>query len=128
MASFNIPIIQINLHQSKSASAILTRSMSVVQTCIATLQEPWLAKGIIRGLGNCSKVLKANTASKIRTCIITKGVNATGNLMIVHLRLTLVDGIDRNMTVWSAYMPYDSEDLPPQEEIRDWLHMQITKG
>ena len=100
----------------------------MVQTCIATLQEPWLAKGIIRGLGNCSKVLKANTASKIRTCIITKGVNATGNLMIVHLRLTLVDGIDRNMTVGSAYMPYDSEDLPPQEEIRDWLHMQITKG
>jgi hypothetical protein len=119
MASFNIPIMQINLHQSISASATLTRSMSVVQTCTATLQEPWLVKGIIRGLGNCSKVLKANTASIIRTCIITKGVNTTGNLMIVHLRLTLADGIVRNMTVGSAYMPYDSEDLPPQEEIRD---------
>jgi hypothetical protein len=30
----------------------------------------------------------------------------------------LAGGIYRDMIVGSAYMPYDSEDLPPQEEIK----------
>jgi hypothetical protein len=97
--SFSIPIIQINLHRSKSASAILARSLTVVQTCIGIIQEPWLVKGTIRGLGSCSKALKANTADKTGTCIITKGTDATllpqlscGDLTAVRLRLTLVDG------------------------------------
>jgi hypothetical protein len=58
-----------------------------------------LVKGIIRGLGSCGKVLRANTADKTRTCIITKGVDATllpqlscGDLTAVQLRLTPVDG------------------------------------
>jgi hypothetical protein len=126
MTSFRIPIIQINLHHSKSASAILARSITVVQTCIAIIQEPWLVKGTIRRLGSCSKVLTANTADKTRTGIITKGVNATlltqlscGDLTAPQLRLTLEDGTYRDMIIGSAYMPYDSEDLPPQEEIKE---------
>ena len=123
--SFSIPIIQINLHHSKSASAILARSMTVVQTCIAIIQEPWLVKGTTMGLVSCGKVLKANTANKTRTCIITKGVDATllpqlscGDLTAVQLRFKLMDGIYRDVIIGSAYMPYDSEDLPPQEEIK----------
>jgi hypothetical protein len=64
MVDFSTPVIQINLHHSKSASAILTRSIAEVQTCIAIIQEPWLVKGAIKGLGRCGKVLKANTTDK----------------------------------------------------------------
>jgi hypothetical protein len=69
MVDFGTPIIETNLHQSKSASAILTRSIAVVQTCIAIIQEPWLVKGTIRGLGSCGQVLRANTADKTRSLI-----------------------------------------------------------
>jgi hypothetical protein len=114
MASFSI-----------GALVILTRSMSVVQTCISIVQEPWLVKDVIRGLGNCSKALKANTTNKIRTCVITKGVDATllpqlscGDLTAVQLTIMLASGIHRDMIIGSAYTPYDSEDLPPQEQIK----------
>ena len=135
MVDFGTPIIQINLHHSKSASAILTRSIAVVQTCIAIIQEPWLVKGTIRGLGSCGKVLRANTADKTRTCIITKGVDATllpqlscGDLTAVQLRFKLMDGIYRDVIIGSAYMPYDSEDLPPQEEIKRLVAYAKDKG
>jgi hypothetical protein len=72
MAGFSMPIIQINLHHSESALAILTRNTTVVQTCIAMVQKPWLVKGVIRGLGNCGKVFKANIANEIRTCVIPR--------------------------------------------------------
>jgi hypothetical protein len=98
---------------------ILTRSITVVPTCIAIIQKTWLVKGIIRGLGNCGKVLKASTANK--------GFDAThlpqlscGNLMAVQLRLTLADGTHRDVIVGSVYMPYDSEDLQSQEEIKEF--------
>jgi hypothetical protein len=74
---------------------ILTRSITVVQTCIAIIQEPWLVRVTIRGLGSCGKVLTANTADKTRTCIIPKGVDALlscGDLTAVQLRLKLMDG------------------------------------
>ena len=71
----------------------------MVQMCIAIIQESWLVKGITRRLGSCGKVLKANTADRTMTCIITKGADATllpqlscGDLMAVQLRLRLVDG------------------------------------
>ena len=77
MADSSFPIIQINLLYSKSALAILTGSMAVVQTCITIIPEPWLVKGVIRGLGNCSKVFKASITNKVRVCIITKDTDAT---------------------------------------------------
>ena len=112
MVDFGTPIIQINLHHSKSALAILTRSIAVMQTCIAIIQEPWLVNGTIKGLGSCGKVLRANTVDKTRTCIITKGVDATllpqlscGDLTAVQLRFKLMDGIYRDVIIGSAYVP-----------------------
>jgi hypothetical protein len=134
MVDFGTPIIQINLHHSKSVSAILTRSIAVVQTSIAIIQEPWLVKGTIRGLVSCDKVLRVNTEDKTRTCIITKGVDATlspqlsCDLTAVQLRFKLMDGIYRHVIIGSAYMPYDSEDLPPQEEIKKLVAYAEDKG
>jgi hypothetical protein len=84
-----------------------------------------LVKCTIRGLGSCSKALRANTSDKTRASNITKGVDATllpqlscGDLTAAQLRPTLVDGTYRDVIIGSAYMPYDSEYLPPKEEIK----------
>jgi hypothetical protein len=94
-----------------------------------------LVKGTIWGLGSCGKVLRANTVDKTRTCIITKGADATllpqlscGDFTAVQLRLTLVDGTHRDVIIGSAYMPYDSEDLPPHEEINSLVAYAKDEG
>jgi hypothetical protein len=135
MVDFGTPIIQLNLDHSKSTLAILTRSIAVVQKCIGIIQEPWLVKGAIKGIGSCGKVLRANTTNTTRNCIITSGVDATllpllscGDLTAVQLRLKLMGGIYRDVIIGSAYMPYDSEDLPPQEEIKSLVAYAKDKG
>lgn len=49
--SGSLPIVQINLHHRKSTSAILTRSMSVMQIGITLIQKPWLLNDNIKKLG-----------------------------------------------------------------------------
>jgi hypothetical protein len=39
--------------------------MAEMHMCIAIIQEPWIVKGAIRGLGSCGKVYKADTTDKI---------------------------------------------------------------
>ena len=135
MAYSSIPMIQINLQHSKSASAILTTSTAVVQTCIAIIQEPWLVKGVIKGLGNCSEVINAYTANKIRAYTITKGGDVTlllqlssGDLTAVQLRFMLASGTYRHVIVGSVYVPYNSDDLPPQEEVKKFVACASNKG
>lgn len=41
-----------------------------------------------------------------------------GDIGAIRLRFELGSGKDRNMIVGAAYMPYDSENLPPQEEVK----------
>lgn len=55
-----IPFIQINLHHSRRSLMVLARSMAEMHTCIAIIQEPWIVKGAIRGLGTCGKVYNAD--------------------------------------------------------------------
>jgi cyanate permease len=57
LSGASITFIQINLHHSKSASALLAWNMAVMQTGIAIRQEPWTVKGIIRGLCSGGKGL-----------------------------------------------------------------------
>jgi hypothetical protein len=40
----------------------------------------------------------------------------------------LASRIHRDVIVGSAYMPYDSEDLPPQEEIKELVADASNKG
>ncbi|XP_018314198.1 uncharacterized protein [Mycetomoellerius zeteki] len=45
-----IEVTQINLHHSKGASAVLARRQSVRRTAISLIQEPWVARGRVRGV------------------------------------------------------------------------------
>jgi len=126
MAILGVPVVQINLHHSKGASAILARSMAAMQTAIALIQEPWLLNNAIKGLGECGNIFRPSTQSKIRTCIAVKGLNAifmpqlsSGDCTVIQLRLNLARGGHRDVLVGSCYMPYDSKDRPPPKEVKE---------
>ena len=57
MAASGLTIIQINLHHSKSASAVLQKSIAVMHRGISLIQEPWINKDAIRGLGGDQHLL-----------------------------------------------------------------------
>jgi len=120
MADSEIPITQINLHHSKGASAILARSMAAMQTGISLIQEPWLLKNAVMGLRGCGNLYYTRSESKSRTCVITKGLNATflpqlsgEDLTAIQLRINLENGRFLDVLVGSAYMAYDSKEHPP---------------
>ena len=60
MAPVLIAFTQINLQQCKSASAVLARCVSKLQTNIVLVQEPWLNKGNISRLRTCEQRFSAN--------------------------------------------------------------------
>ena len=135
MAALEVPITQINLHHSKCASAMLVRSSAKMQTCIALIQEPWLSHGAIKGLSGCGAIHKANTGDKIRACVATKGITVTfmpqlscGDLAVVQTTINLGEEGTMEILVGSAYMPYDSKEPPPQDEIKKLVTYAEEKG
>ncbi|XP_024881916.1 uncharacterized protein LOC112461076 [Temnothorax curvispinosus] len=136
MAGSNIPFTQINLHHSKSASAVLARCAAVMHTKhLFLIQEPWLVKGHIKGLGGCGKLFKADNAKRPRACIVAKGLDACllpqfsdGDLVAVRLKLNTDDGGVRDLIVGSVYMPYDSEELPPQRNMIELVTYAKERG
>ncbi|XP_020298660.1 uncharacterized protein LOC109862902 [Pseudomyrmex gracilis] len=100
MASLGIQMIQINLHYSKSASAILARSMAVMHTNIALIQEPWIVKGAL----------------------------SSGNLTVIKVRVKLAEEEDMEVLIGLGYMPYDSTDPSPHEEVKNLVAYAEARG
>jgi len=73
MAGLGVLVVQINLHHSKGALAILARSMAMMQTALVQNLGYY---NTIKNLSGCGTIFKLNTQSKIRTCIAVKGLNA----------------------------------------------------
>ncbi|XP_020297157.1 uncharacterized protein LOC109861770 [Pseudomyrmex gracilis] len=126
MPSLGIQMIQINLHHSKSASAILARSMAVMHTSIALIQEPWIVKGAVKGLSGCSCLYKAHSDNRVRSCILVKGLNAiflpqlsSEDLTVINVRVKLAEEKNMEVLIWSVYMSYDSTDPPLHEEVKN---------
>ena len=120
MASFLIQCTQINLHRSKDASAILQRGMARMHTGISLVQEPWVGKNAIRGLGGLS-CFRDPDAVRPRACIVTKGISATPllDLCSPDLAVVLVNAVgDRKVVFASAYLPYENGENPPWETRR----------
>ena len=49
---YKCKIIQINLHHSKAATALLCRKLAIGEMDVALIQEPWVYGDQIRGLRN----------------------------------------------------------------------------
>ncbi|XP_020298476.1 uncharacterized protein LOC109862754 [Pseudomyrmex gracilis] len=135
MALLGIQMTQINLHHSKSASAILARSMAMMQTSIALIQEPWFVNGAIRGLSGCGNLYKTHSEKRIRSCILVKGLNAiflpqlsSEDLTVIRVRVQLAEKEDMEILIGSAYMPFDSRDPPPQEEVKTLVAYAEDRG
>lgn len=125
----SFPITQINLHHSKGASAILQRGMTAMHTGLSLVQEPWLVKGTIRGLGGL-QCFRDAASNRSRACIVTKGINVvpqwelcTGDLMVVTTEIPNTGKV----AIASAYFPHDDLNVPPAEVTRLVEHCSTFK-
>ena len=119
MAASGLTIIQINFHLSKSASAVLEKSIAVMHTGISLIQEPCINKYVIRGLrGAGIYCYRYPEAPNPRTCTLVKNVNiiplldlCSRDLMVASVDLTCIG----KLVIGSAYFPHDGASHPPEE-------------
>ncbi|XP_011313255.1 uncharacterized protein [Fopius arisanus] len=127
MAHKSVEIVQINLHNSKSASAVLCETLAGVQTAIALIQEPWFVNGVVTGLGGCGRIFHSNfQGKKIRTCVLVKGAQATfvhqqsgEDITAVKLKVLTEKNEAPEFIAGSAYLLYDSMERPPTREVEE---------
>jgi ribonuclease HI len=122
-------ITQINLQHCKEATATLGRLQNGLHTFISLIQEPYLAKGKIRGLHQKDSVILA-AGPRPRACI-TASKNA-GCTMITELcsndlvaALVKAGPKGKRAVIASAYLPFDSPNPPPTRELInlvDWCN------
>jgi hypothetical protein len=115
--------LQINLHHSKEATAVLCQQLAKGKADVALIQEPWLYKGQIRGLTNTGgTIYSAATSNNIRSCIYIRSLINALPLLEFGSKDTTVriiyayGGVHGELIVTSAYLPYDSDEPPPNKE------------
>lgn len=135
MAYPRAELVQINLHHSKSASAVLTRCISGVQTSsvIALVQEPWLVGNRIRGLAAGGQLHASGEQQNQRACVIVKGLEAalmqefsTRDLAAVRVQGGNACFGAKGLVVASAYFAHDRET--PPEEVRSLVRYCKEEG
>ncbi|GAB0093494.1 uncharacterized protein DMENIID0001_086410 [Sergentomyia squamirostris] len=106
--------------------ASMDDKLAVMRGCIGLFQEPWIVFGTVRGIssrrGNLFYSHRGN--DKVRACIfVTKDLNvlflpqySSGDLAVVKVGLKTHCG-SKDIVFASAYLPYDSTDLPPTAEL-----------
>ncbi|XP_046142824.1 uncharacterized protein LOC123988083 [Osmia bicornis bicornis] len=127
---------QINLQHCKAATDILLYRLTMGQTDIALIQEPWIHKERVGGLNTgCGSLYYDTTSTRPRACIfVKKQITAlklnefcTTDLSAVKVKLNL-GGNTSELVVCSAYLPYDSEDPPPTRELRALIDHCAVNG
>ena len=130
MAAPGLFITQINLHHSKGASAVLQRGMTARHTGISLIQEPWLVRDTIWGLGGRGFCYRDPKAAKPRVCILAKGVNVVPLLKLSSRDMMVIStdfrGIGK-LVMGLAYFPYDSETNSP-DEVRTLVEYCKVRG
>jgi hypothetical protein len=114
--------------------ATLCQQLAEGQADVALIQEPWLYKGRIRGLTNTGgTVYSAVPCNNTRPCIYIRSlINALPLLEFCSrdkttVRITYANGgIYEELIVTSAYLPIDSDEPPPNKEVRISLNTAIA--
>jgi len=122
-----LDVTQINLQHCKEASGVLNHLLHKKPYSVALVQEPWIYRGTVRGLNIRGGSIYYDTTSNIpRTCIVTTGavkaqrlVQFTSRDLTAVLVTHRVGGITKTIVLASAYLPYDSPDLPTSKELAD---------
>ncbi|XP_043472976.1 uncharacterized protein LOC122505430 [Leptopilina heterotoma] len=135
MAASGIHCTQINLHHCKSASAILVKSLTKMQTALAFIQEPWVFKGRIRGLNGCGELVSLPQEPVPRACLIYKGLNAfplleltTRDLAVVKAKYLEKKGNKREVVIASAYFPGTGDEPAPPREVERLVEYCQRRG
>lgn len=130
--------LQINLHHSKVATAALSQKILSEGIQLVFIQEPWVVKGRVMGLGATKgKLIYDAECGRPRACLyISNNINsyklnslcsrdtATAEVRISSTRIVLA----------SVYLPYDAPEDPPTPDMRravDWCiadHRQLIIG
>ena len=115
--------IYLNLHHSRAASAALCVAM---RNCdVALIQEPWTYKGAIKGLKEVGgELIYSRSTQNPRTFILIKKgfqillltYHCSRDLTAVKIK-TSSSGEPREITLGSAYLPYDDVEPPPPREL-----------
>jgi hypothetical protein len=126
-----ISFIQANLQHSIAASRILTRTVST-----KGIQELWYRENCIKGLNIPGYTLySAGGTDRPRACIPVGSMTSwmlpgfSCRDLVAVLVKCFEDGVERQLVVCSAYLPYDFEDPPPTKELRnscDAVRMNIS--
>ena len=122
-----IRCVQINLHHCKAATALLERQLKLNKFDIALIQEPYIYKGAIRGLGGTGGTIYQHCSTNdMRTCIyVRNGLNAMPLYNFCSRDLTTIKvrtgGPDANILIASAYLPYEDRE-PPTTLVRDLVN------
>jgi len=124
-----ISFIQANLQNSIAASRIPTRTVGVKGIDMALVQEPWYHEDCIRGLNIPGYTLySAGGKDRPRAFILARNMNAWVLLgfscrdLVANLVKYIEDGAERQLVVCSAYLSYDSKNLPPSRELEELIH------
>lgn len=117
--------VQINLHKATAPSAELNMLLNKKTSFIALIQEPMYRNMKIQGLNRRKgNVIHALGMGRPRACIyISKDWTVhplyhlcTNDLVAAKLKAKKC-GNDIEIIICSAYLPYDSKDIPPTEEF-----------
>jgi hypothetical protein len=121
--SKRMQVLQVNLHHSRAASAVLCVAM---KNCdVALIQEPWTHKGAIRGLKEVGgELIYSRSAQNPRNCILIKKDfqilplmhHCSRDFTATMIKTSGGNG-PREIILGSAYLPYDDGEPPPPGEL-----------
>ncbi|XP_058977883.1 uncharacterized protein LOC131806741 [Musca domestica] len=127
-----LSIVQINLHHCKAAGAELLLSLSKLEVDIALVQEPYIFKNKVTGLGSERYITYATSnGEKVRTCIVAKK-----NLNLIFLNnfsggdataVRLETRTGKTLFLVSLYLPFEHPD-PPGQVVEELVSVLGGKG
>ena len=122
-----LKFIQINLQHSKAATALLSRQHAVGHSDISLIQEPWLNRGLVKGLGSGGRLFYSSENNPRACILVAKHVKAaltsfcSRDIVAVQVQYKQRE-INKEIVVCSAYFPFDSPDPPPTREFMDLVN------
>jgi hypothetical protein len=111
------------------ATANLSKRFLAEGIYVALIQEPWVLKGKIMGLGEAGgKLIYCKSTQTPRTCILLrKNLTVLPILELCSRDLTAVK-VQLHKGSTSGYLPYDESTPPPSEEVQQLLQYSTRCG
>lgn len=111
-------MVQINLQHSRKGTATLCRTLEELHTGICLIQEPWVVRGKVQGLGGKGSLWSfGNTSGPPRACVLaTRNIKGSPLLQFCDRDVVavLTKWNNKNLVIASVYMDGQMECPPPK--------------